>query len=70
MLLAAAACEMHPTAVLKGVTLRSVDRALEAANERARSARVTALPAIEVAGTVYAGEAGLEPAARALSGAR
>jgi 2-hydroxychromene-2-carboxylate isomerase len=69
VLLAAAACEMHPTAVLKGVTLRSVERALEAAHERARSAGVTGLPAIEVAGTVYVGEAGIKAAARALGGA-
>ncbi len=46
VLIAAAACEMHPTAVLKGVSLRSVSASLERAGERARQAGVSELPAI------------------------
>ena len=47
VLIAAAACEMHPTAVLKGASLRSVGASLERAGERARQAGVSELPAIQ-----------------------
>ncbi len=50
VLLAAAACEIHPAAALKGAGLRSTASALEAAGERARAAGVTALPAFVLAG--------------------
>ena len=69
VLIAAAACEMHPTAILKGTGLRSVTDALAAAGERARAAGVTALPAIEVAGEVYTGPGCLEAAEAGLTGA-
>jgi 2-hydroxychromene-2-carboxylate isomerase len=69
VLIAAAACEMHPTAVLKGTGLRSVGASLERAGERARQAGVTALPAIEVAGQVFCGEQALERATEALAAA-
>ncbi|MGI9184890.1 MAG: DsbA family protein [Solirubrobacteraceae bacterium] len=69
VLIAAAACEMHPTAILKGIGLRSVTDALAAAGERARAAGVTALPAIEVAGEVYAGTGCLEAAQAGPTGA-
>ena len=55
VLLAAAACEMHPTAVLKGIGLRSVGDALHAANSRARTAGISDLPAIELDGEVFEG---------------
>jgi 2-hydroxychromene-2-carboxylate isomerase len=70
VLIAAAACEMHPTALLKGVGLRSVGTALEQANQRARSAGVTSLPAIEVQGRLFLGEDGLDEAVMALGGPR
>jgi 2-hydroxychromene-2-carboxylate isomerase len=54
VLIAAAACEMHPTAVLKGVALRSTADALERAGERARTAGVRSLPAIQVGDEVFA----------------
>jgi predicted DsbA family dithiol-disulfide isomerase len=54
VLIAAAACEIHPTAMLKGISLRSVGQALEHAGARARAAGVTSLPAIEIGGRVYA----------------
>jgi 2-hydroxychromene-2-carboxylate isomerase len=62
VLIAAAACEMHPTALLKGMSLRSVTDALEAAHVRARTAGVNELPAIAVDGRVFTG---LDAVARA-----
>jgi 2-hydroxychromene-2-carboxylate isomerase len=46
ILLAGAACEMHPSALLKGLTLRSTAQALDRAVERARADGVTELPAV------------------------
>jgi 2-hydroxychromene-2-carboxylate isomerase len=46
IVLAGAACEMHPAALLKGVSLRSTAQGLAAAAERARRDGVTELPAI------------------------
>ncbi len=66
VLIAAAACEMHPTAVLKGVGLRSVANSLHAAGERARAAGVTTLPAIQVGADVFAGDHALRAATEAL----
>ena len=66
VLIAAAACEMHPTAVLKGAGLRSVQASLQRAGERARQAGVSELPAIQVGAEVFAGEDALELAAGAL----
>jgi 2-hydroxychromene-2-carboxylate isomerase len=66
VLLAAAACEMHPAAVLKGIELRSVRAALEAATMRAQSAGIDTLPAVQVGERVFVAEDGIEQAARAL----
>jgi 2-hydroxychromene-2-carboxylate isomerase len=67
VLIAAAACEMHPRAVLKGVGLRATRAALDVACERARAAGVTALPAIAVGTRTYCGEDALRRAARELA---
>jgi 2-hydroxychromene-2-carboxylate isomerase len=56
VLIAAAACEMHPTAVIKGAELASTRRALEEANERAAADGVHEVPAIWVDGHVLSGE--------------
>jgi 2-hydroxychromene-2-carboxylate isomerase len=64
VLIAAAACEMHPSAVLKGIGLRSVSTGLDQAVARARAAGVTQLPAIGVADRVFTE---LEEAAEALT---
>jgi 2-hydroxychromene-2-carboxylate isomerase len=56
VLIAAAACEMHPAAVIKGVELESTRRELERNNERAREDGVTEVPAIWVEGRLLAGE--------------
>jgi 2-hydroxychromene-2-carboxylate isomerase len=69
VLIAAAACEMHPTAVLKGVGLRSVHASLQRAVERARQAGVSQLPAIQIGAEVFAGADALERATAALSAA-
>lgn len=46
VLLAAAACELHPRAVLKGVESRGVASALDAATDRAVALGVRELPAL------------------------
>jgi 2-hydroxychromene-2-carboxylate isomerase len=69
VLIAAAACEMHPTAVLKGAGLRSVAASLQRAGERARQAGVSALPAIQVGAEVFQGEGALDRATEALAAA-
>jgi 2-hydroxychromene-2-carboxylate isomerase len=69
VLIAAAACEMHPTAVLKGVGMRSVRTSLHRAGERARVAGVSALPAIGAGTAMFQGEGALERAVDALAAA-
>jgi 2-hydroxychromene-2-carboxylate isomerase len=69
VLIAAAACEMHPTAVLKGVGTKGVRGALRQAGERALVAGASSLPAIQVGGELFAGEHALEHAASAMSAA-
>jgi 2-hydroxychromene-2-carboxylate isomerase len=49
VLLAAAACEMHPAAVLKGVQLRGTRERLEAATAEAAAAGVRDTPAVVTA---------------------
>ena len=50
VLIAAAACEMHPAAVIKGAELRGTRERLEAANAAARAAGVVSVPAVVTAG--------------------
>jgi 2-hydroxychromene-2-carboxylate isomerase len=66
IVIAAAACEMHPAALTKAVRLRSVARALEEATERAMASGVRRLPALSVGGLVFEGESGLDEAAAVL----
>jgi 2-hydroxychromene-2-carboxylate isomerase len=66
VLIAAAAAEMHPAAVLKGAGLRSVRARLEAATEAARAAGVRDVPAVRVGERVFHGDRALEAAAAAL----
>jgi 2-hydroxychromene-2-carboxylate isomerase len=65
-LLAAAACEMHPAAVLKGIELRGTAEALERAGRRATQHGVTALPAIVDGGRVWCGPDALTQAGSAI----
>lgn len=53
VLIAGAACEMHPTALRKGIGLRSTHSALAQATRRAYDASVTTLPAIQIGDRVY-----------------
>jgi 2-hydroxychromene-2-carboxylate isomerase len=64
VLIAAAACEIHPSAVLKGIGLRSVTTGLQQAGARAQAAGVTSLPAIAVGDRTFFE---LEQAAAALA---
>jgi 2-hydroxychromene-2-carboxylate isomerase len=70
VLIAAAAAEMHPAALLKGIGLQSVQDALAQAGARARAAGVASLPAIQVGEAVLEGEDLIEQAARALGAPR
>ena len=70
VLIAAAACEMHPAAVLKSTSLRSVASRLAAATEQAAAQGVTTLPAIVAGERVFTGEDAPERAATALGAAR
>jgi 2-hydroxychromene-2-carboxylate isomerase len=63
VLIAGAACEMHPSALLKAIKLRSVGEALEQAGLRARTAGVKTLPAIQVGDEVFDGPELIESAA-------
>lgn len=67
VLIAAAACEMHPRAVLAGVATRATVAALRAAGDRAAAAGVRELPAIDIGGRVFQGPDALELAVAALS---
>jgi 2-hydroxychromene-2-carboxylate isomerase len=66
VLIAAAACEMHPAAVIKGIGLRSVTAALDRAVARARAAGVEQLPAIQVGDRVFVGDQGVDQAVGSL----
>jgi 2-hydroxychromene-2-carboxylate isomerase len=63
VLIAAAACEMHPLAVQKGAALRSVGERLSVTTAEAATLGVTDVPAIRVAERVFHGERALEEAA-------
>ncbi len=67
VLMAAAAAEMHPAAVIKSAALRSTRRRLEDATAHATAAGVTSVPAVRVGGTVFHGDRELERAAEALA---
>jgi 2-hydroxychromene-2-carboxylate isomerase len=67
LLIAAAACEMHPRAVLQALGRRSPAAALEAATAEAAAAGVQQVPAIAIGELVFEGEGALERAARTLA---
>lgn len=66
VVIAAAACEMHPAAVLRGAALRSTADQLAGATAAARAAGVEDVPAVLAAGRVFHGERALAEAAAAL----
>jgi len=65
--IAAAACEIHPRALLTGVETRAVASSLAKATAVARERGVRSVPAVWVAGEVFHGDAELERAAAAVA---
>src|SRR3954469_10506741 len=63
VLIAAAACEMHPTALRKGTELGSIAARLEDATAEAASIGVLDVPAVAIEGRVFHGDRELERAA-------
>jgi 2-hydroxychromene-2-carboxylate isomerase len=68
VLIAAAACEMHPAAVLRGTELRSTAQRLAATTAAAARAGVTEVPAVVVDERAFVGEDALERAAEHMRG--
>jgi 2-hydroxychromene-2-carboxylate isomerase len=68
VLIAAAACEMHPAAVLRGAELRSTAQRLAATTAEAARAGVTDVPAVVVGERAFVGEDALERAAAHMRG--
>jgi 2-hydroxychromene-2-carboxylate isomerase len=69
VLIAAAACEMHPTAVLKAAERRAVAEQLTAATAAAAARGVGEVPAIALGDRVFQGERALELAGEHLASA-
>ena len=67
VLVAAAACELHPNAVVKGVESRSVKDRLKAATAEAVARGVVGVPTVAVGDELFWGDDRLEDAAAALS---
>lgn len=67
LLLAAAACELHPRAVLKGVESRSVRERAQRAHEEAANRGVAVVPVLRVGEHLFAGPSVVEDAAAHLS---
>ena len=67
LLLAAAACELHPRAVLKGVESRTVRERAQRAIEEAADRGVAAVPALRMGDELFAGPSAVEDAADRLS---
>ena len=69
VMLAAAACEMHPVAIEKGARLASIARRLDDATAAAAAAGVLDVPAVRVGERVFHGDRELEAAAATLAAA-
>ncbi len=69
VLIAAAACEMHPAAVLRGAGLRAVEQQLTAATTAAAALGVGDVPAVVVGERVFQGGRALRDAAAQMGGA-
>ena len=65
VMIAGAACELHPRALLKAVETQSVKDALRAATEEAAARGVEGVPALVVGGEVFWGDDRLEDAMEA-----
>jgi 2-hydroxychromene-2-carboxylate isomerase len=69
VLLAAAACELHPNAVLKGIETKSVKDKLRAATEEALARSLVGIPTVAVGGELFWGDDRLEEAVKAAAAA-
>ena len=69
ILIAAAACELHPNAILKALETQSVKDQLRAATAEAYARGVRGVPTIAVGDQLFYGDDRLEEAASALRGA-
>ena len=67
VMLAAAACEMHPAAIDKGAGRDSIRRRLQEATDAAGAAGVLEVPAIQVGDRIFHGDRELEAAAAVLA---
>jgi len=67
VMLAAAACEMHPAAIDKGAGRDSIRRRLHEATDAAGAAGVLEVPAIQVGDRIFHGDRELEAAAAVLA---
>ncbi len=67
VLIAAAACELHPRAVLKGIESRSVKERLERATAAAAELGIEGVPTVAVGRELFWGDDRLEDAAAALA---
>ena len=65
VLLAAAACELHPNAVLKGIGTKSIKESLKRATDEATERGVTGIPTIAIGDELFWGDDRLEEAAQA-----
>jgi 2-hydroxychromene-2-carboxylate isomerase len=65
VLIAAAACELHPNAVLKGIETRSVKDKLRAATDEAIARGVVGIPTVAVGNQLFWGDDRLEEAVAA-----
>jgi len=68
VLIAAAACELHPRAVLKGIESRSVKDRLREATDEAVALGVTGVPTVAVGDELFWGDDRLEEAAALVAG--
>jgi 2-hydroxychromene-2-carboxylate isomerase len=66
VLIAAAACELHPNAVTKGIETRSVKERLRAVTDEAAALGVVGVPTVRVGDELFWGDDRLEDAAAAL----
>jgi 2-hydroxychromene-2-carboxylate isomerase len=66
VLIAAAACELHPNAVLKGIEMRSTKDRLREATREAYERGVRGVPTIAIGGELFWGDDRLEQAAAAV----
>ena len=69
ILLAGAACELHPDAILKNIERDSIKQRLTDATNEAIERGVTGVPTVAIGDQLFHGDDRLEDAAAALNGA-